>query len=316
MTRFLLEKPANFNDIERVVLSKEDLAIDSTVFKKIGKPVKPEEALTPEQIEEAVSAIENNNEMSCINCHVKKCGAAKRSILYAFICAVNQLKKSFTQEILEYLVAVLNQKKAFEFFSISEASSIGKLFLPQEEIEADVPALTCKQLTFIIALSEKIIYAGLSLYIYLLNKSLAPFLVSSFAVYLEAVGCDLKFLEDIIAINVDNRTLVNELTLLEKFFYKRNNKKGKGTPEMLETCLLFIDYKKGIKDLKFKIKDFFGGQYNPPLKKTFWETKYLSKIWKSTGFNLQKITLTAANICSLFEIRNQELVGNYYGEEK
>lgn len=165
-------------------------------------------------------------------------------------------------------------------------------------------------------MSEKIIYAGLSLYVYLLNKSLAPFLVSSFAVFLEAAGCDLKFLEDIIAINVDNRGLVNELTILEKFFYKRNNKKGKGTPEMLETCLLFIEYKKEIKALKFKIKDFFGGEYNPTLKKTFWETRYLSKIWKSTGFNLQKLTLTITNLCSLFEIRNQELVGKYYGEEQ
>jgi hypothetical protein len=38
MTRFLLEKPANFNDIERVVLNKEELAIDTTVIKKCGKP--------------------------------------------------------------------------------------------------------------------------------------------------------------------------------------------------------------------------------------------------------------------------------------
>ena len=169
---------------------------------------------------------------------------------------------------------------------------------------------------FIASLAEKIIYTGFSLYIYLLNKCLGPFLVSSFAVYLEAVGCDLKFLEDIKAINVNNRTLVNELTVLEKFFFKRNNKKGRGTPEMLETCLLFIEYKKNVADLKFKIKDFFGGEYNPTLKKTFWETRYLSKIWKSTGFNLQKLTLTATNLCSLFEIRNSELVGNYYGEEK
>lgn len=48
MTRFLLEKPANFNDIERVILNKEELAIDTTVFKKCGKPVKPEDALTAE----------------------------------------------------------------------------------------------------------------------------------------------------------------------------------------------------------------------------------------------------------------------------
>lgn len=146
-------------------------------------------------------------------------------------------------------------------------------------------------------MTEKILYAGLSLYVYLLNKNLYPFVVASFAVHLEAVGCDLKFLEEITAINVDNRALVNELTVLEKFFLKRNNKSGKGTPEMLENCLLFIEYKQNVKDLKFKIKDFFGGEFNPTLKAAFWETKFLSKIWKSTSFNLQKITLTAFNLC-------------------
>lgn len=70
MTRFLLEKPANFNDIGRVVLNNEDLAIDTTVVKKCGKPG---EALTQEQIEEAISKIETNNELTCINCGVKKC---------------------------------------------------------------------------------------------------------------------------------------------------------------------------------------------------------------------------------------------------
>jgi hypothetical protein len=53
MTRFLLEKPANFNDIERVILNGEELAIDSTLEKKFGKTDK---ALTPEEIEEAIKS--------------------------------------------------------------------------------------------------------------------------------------------------------------------------------------------------------------------------------------------------------------------
>jgi len=132
MTRFLLEKPANFNDIERVILNKEDLAIDTTLAKKCGKPVKPDEVLTVEQIEEMISSIESNNELTCIDCSVKKCFIAKRSVLYSFICAISQLKKSFNMEILEYLVSVLNQKQNFDFFSISDTSSIARLFLPQE----------------------------------------------------------------------------------------------------------------------------------------------------------------------------------------
>ena len=133
--------------------------------------------------------------------------------------------------------------------------------------------------------------------------------------YLEAVGCDLKFLEDTLAINVENRTLVNELSVLEKFFAKRNNKNGKGTPEMLENCLLFIEYKQIVKELKHKIKDFFGGEFNATLKSSFWETKFLSKTWKSTGYNLQKLNLVVSNLNQLFEIRTQDLVGDYYGSE-
>jgi len=45
MTRFLLEKPANFSDIERVVLGREKLEIDSTLSTRFGKKG---EALTQE----------------------------------------------------------------------------------------------------------------------------------------------------------------------------------------------------------------------------------------------------------------------------
>lgn len=166
------------------------------------------------------------------------------------------------------------------------------------------------------SVSEKVVYSGFCLYIYLINKSLSSFIVASFAVYLEAVGCDLKFLEEILAINVENRTLVNELSVLEKFFLKRNNKNGKGSPEMLENCLLFIEYKQSIKELKTKIKDFYGGEFNLTLKSSFWETKYLSKIWKSAGYNLQKVNLALSNLNSLFEIRTQDLVGEYYGTDQ
>ena len=313
MPRYLLEKAANFNDIERVILNDEELIIDTTIHKKCGKAG---EGISLEQINERIEKIDNNNELSCLSCNVKACAIAKRCTLYSLICAVNQLKKSFSLEILEYLVAILNSKHDLGFFNLSEYSSIAKLFCPQEGLDISVPAITCKQLDFIVSLSEKVMFTGISLYIYILNKSLSPFLVASFAVYLEAVGCDLKFLDEIIAINVDNRTLVNELSVLEKFFQKRNNTKGKGTPEMLENCLLLIEYKQNIKDLKFKIKDFFSGEFNPTLKASYWETKFLSNTWKSTGFNLQKITLTLSNLCSLLEIRTQELVGNYFGEEK
>lgn len=294
MTRFLLEKPANFSDIEKVVLGRETLEIDSTIVTRFGKKG---EALTQEQITESIGKIEHTQNFTCIDCGVKKCTFAIRSIIYSLICTVNQLKKSFTLEIVEYLIQLINQSHDFEFFDYNEASCLAELFSGESKSGLSIPDISCKQLELLVSMTERIIYAGLSLYAYLVNKNLYPFAVASFAVHLEAVGCDLKFLEEITAINVDNRALVNELTILEKFFLKRNNKSGKGTPEMLENCLLFIEYKQNVKDLKFKIKDFFGGEFNPTLKAAFWETKFLSKIWKSVAFNLQKITLTAFNLC-------------------
>lgn len=57
MTRFLLEKLANFSDIEKVILGKEALEIDTTILARFGKSG---EALTQQQIEEAIAKIENN----------------------------------------------------------------------------------------------------------------------------------------------------------------------------------------------------------------------------------------------------------------
>lgn len=125
MTRFLLEKPANFSDIEKVVLGRETLEIDSTIVTRFGKKG---EALSQEQITEAVSKIEHTQHFTCVDCGIKKCTFAKRSIVYALICAVNQLKKSFTLEIVDYLIQLINQTHDFEFFDYNESSCIAELF--------------------------------------------------------------------------------------------------------------------------------------------------------------------------------------------
>lgn len=82
--------------------------------------------------------------MSCLSCNLRACSIFKRCTIYSLICAVNQLKKSFSLEILEYLVAVLNSKHDFGFFNLSDNSSVAKLFVPQEGLDIAIPAITCK----------------------------------------------------------------------------------------------------------------------------------------------------------------------------
>lgn len=313
MVRYILEKPANFNDILRVVMENEELQIDSTILNKCGKSG---ENITPEIFEEIQGGIEDDNELSCIECGVKKCWIAKRCILYALTATVNQLKKSFSLEILRYLVDLLNLKKEFSFLDISKRSSILLLFKPSEELNIEIPNITKKQLELFGIVSERVLYTALSLYIYFMNKHLSTIATAQFAVYLEAVGCDLKFLQDSISMNIENRNLINELNLVEKFFHKRNNKKGKGTPEMLEFCLNLLFVKRDIADLKFRIKDALGGEKNPMLKKTYSETRYLVKIWKSIGFVLQRVSITLLNLVNQINTMGLDLVKNYYGEEK
>lgn len=313
MVRYILDKPANFNDILRVVMEKEDLDIDTTIFKKCGKSG---ENIPIEEFNQIHSEIEDDNELSCIECGVKRCWIAQRCILYSLTATVNQLKKSFSLEILRYLVDLLNLKKEFTFLDIAKKSTILLLFKPSEEIDIDIPAVTKKQLELLAIVSERVLYTALSLYIYFMNLNLSTIASAQFAVYLEAVGCDLKFLQDAIALNIENRKLINELSLLEKFFHKRNNKKGKGTPEMLEYGLNLLFVKRDIADLKFRIKDALGGEKNPMLKKTYSETRYLVKIWKSIGFVLQRLSVTLLNLVNHLSTMGLDLVEGYYGEEK
>lgn len=312
--RYILDKPANFNDIIRVILDKEGLDIDTTIFNKCGKP--GEEAVTEEQFDDIFNGVEDDNELTCIDCGVKKCSIAQRCIIYALTTTVNQLKKSFSLDILRYLVNVINLKKEFNFYNISKVSTMMLFFKEQEEIGLELPLITEKQLKLLATVSERVLYTGMSLYVYLMNKSLSTIITAQFALYLEAVGCDLKFLQDAISLNIENRKLINELNLLEKFFFKRNNKKGKGTPEMLEFCLTLLHIKQDIAQLKFRIKDALGGEKNPMLKKTYSETKYMVKIWKSIGFTLQRLTLTLMTVASQLNALDFSLVENYFGDEK
>jgi hypothetical protein len=313
MVRYVLEKPANFNDIKRAVLHQEVLEIDTTLHAKCGKP---QEGISVEQLTEIMNSVENDQEMTCIDCGFKQCYFAQRAVIYSLICAMNQYKKAFSLDILQYVVDLFNKKKRFEFFKITNYSTLVDLFVPKEEIDIDIPAISEKQVKLLISLAERVIYSGISLHIWLLNTNLTNLVTAEFAVYMEAVGCDSKFLEDVIAMNVENRGLINQLTIYEKFFFKRNNKKGKGSPEMLEYCLNLLQVNKDLKDLKFKLKDFFGGEFNPTLKKTYYETKFLSKIWKSTSFALQRLTLTLVTLIPQISSRAMELVQIYYGEEK
>lgn len=52
--RYLLDKPANFKDIARVVLEDEPLTIDSTLLEKMAKPADP---VSPEKTAELLATL-------------------------------------------------------------------------------------------------------------------------------------------------------------------------------------------------------------------------------------------------------------------
>ena len=314
--RFILEKPANFNDIKKVIFNGEELGVDLALHTKFAKPPK-EEAISNEDLEKALGEAQGNEDYKAFNLANLKDGDLKyikRCVLYSLICSLTQYKKVFTLETLNSILEVINQKTDdIAQIDIQDATSLIGLFKGEGE---QACALTLKQTNLILAISERVVYSGVSLFIYFLNLNLSNIIVADFAVYLEAVGCDLKFLDDVIKMNIENRALINDLGRIEKFFYKRNNKKGKGNPEMLETCLALLQVKRDLKELKFGIKDFFGAEFNPSLKKTYSETRFLSKIWKSVGFGLQKLTLTLITLVPQLSRRALNLVETYYGKEQ
>ena len=123
-------------------------------------------------------------------------------------------------------------------------------------------------------------------------------------------------MDEVIAQNVDNREFVNTISLPISFFNKRNNKKGKASQEMLETVLTFLALKPELKALKFALKSFLGGDRNPSLKKTNAETRFAYPLWKSMGFQLQKITHTLSSLLTLGDHRLKKLILAELGEER
>ena len=81
--KFLLAKPANFNDIKRVILESEDLGLDSTLTEKFGT-VKGE-PLSLEKSLEILSGFKDNNEILCVGCCTfsKNGLLGQRSIFYS-----------------------------------------------------------------------------------------------------------------------------------------------------------------------------------------------------------------------------------------
>jgi len=316
--RFLLEKQANFSDIERTVLNGEELAIESTIVDKFGKAgEKADTAAAVATLLEGLST--TSSELSDVSLaqFALEGVFGQRCTLYSLAATILQLKKKFTLEIMEFVVSVLNTRGLISNFNPTSVTDILQLFVDPSkyDLEITAPLLTLEQLKIIAERAEQIVYIGVSLYIFLLSKNCLNISLASFACYLEAVGCNPTFLEEIKALNHQNREFINNIETIETFFAKRNNKKGKATQEMLETTLVLTALKADVKELKFKLKDFVGGERNPTLKKTLAETTFAYPLWKKIGFSLQKLNHTLQELQQLGLVRVSSLLEKHFGAE-
>ena len=86
--KFLLEKPANFNDIKRVIIESEDLGLDSTLTEKFGKL--KGEPITLEQSQEVLKGFKDNNEILCVGCCTFSKGGllGQRAIFYSLAATI------------------------------------------------------------------------------------------------------------------------------------------------------------------------------------------------------------------------------------
>lgn len=86
---------------------------------------------------------------------------------------------------------------------------------------------------------------------------------------------------------------------------------------MLDTLLTFNELRNDVSGLKFMLKPFLGGDRNPTLKKTTPETKYVSALWKTSKFNLQRLAGTFQRLVVLGRERLTTMLNIYYkGQEQ
>ena len=291
--RFLLEKPANLNDIKDVVFLQHLLSIDTTVYKGCGKD-NTQDDITVETIKSAILEMEKMPGLELAPDSASELAQLKRAVIYSLLVFIGQRKKKFSLQIMQHLVNILNSESS-ELLNILDLSDLRSLLLlftleidrsPVEEkeggdIKSDIPfaRITSPQLKLISDELERITIFGCLLFSYLKISGLQNLSIISHALFLEAIGCNMKYLEEFKAVNVNRREIVNFVALVEHLFFKRNNKKGPSKPEFLEFSVLAYRLKNMLDETKAALKNNLGIEFNPSLKSSFGDTKYLSQIW-------------------------------------
>lgn len=291
--RFLLEKPANLSSIRDVVFLNHLLSIDTTVYKGCGKETEAE--VTLESIKEAVAGFEKVPGPELAPGQAAEREQLRRAVVYSLLTYVGQRKNNFSLQIMQQLVNALNSEdvQVLDVIEFSDLRSILYLFtqeLPRHQKEAEeggeiqntlsYAKITQEQLALLHTELERITILGCVLFGYEKISGLQRPSILSQAIYLEATGCDMKYLDEFKAIHVNRREIVNYVSLVENLFFKRNNKKGPSKPEFLEFSLIGYKLKNQLKDVKIHLQNSLGIEFNPSLKSNFGDTKYLSQIWK------------------------------------
>lgn len=167
------------------------------------------------------------------------------------------------------------------------------------ETQTALPNLAKEEFNVIFENVGKLSFMTNGLYGYLVSDVLYNFAITSFAVYLEAVSCDNKFMAELRnaeAQNLENRQLINMMQLIDNLFDKRNNAKGQSSVAMLEYCYYLNSWKDDLFAMKTALKDLFNCEYNQSLKSTLNNTKFVSQMYLSQSavfskFNTQTVAL-------------------------
>lgn len=312
MVRLIYERAANFDDLLQVVFSREELKFDPLVIKGFGPSTAPN--ATQAEADAIVNEIAGIEKLSGYSmCQDHTC-VHERSIYAALLIYILQNRKKFKVEQANQLLAILNEKGRVPLELSTPSTFVKSLVTGTEGIPS--PGYSKDQLKLLEKDIEMIIFVGICLANYLVLENLSIYLITSFALYLEAIRCDCKFLEDMKAWNLENRQLMATITKLENFLHGRNNAKGHSTKDHVKYVLFLNNFQKDLSAIKSSLKEYLSVEINHSTKTYFYESDF-TELWRNLAYPFQSLLATITNSFSLqLSVLNELNKQNLEGEEK
>lgn len=308
MVRFIYERTVNFDDLMYIVLSREDVKLDALVQKGFACATP---AGTAEQIDPVLFNVSGIEMLSGYTLCADHSCVHERSVLVSVLIFILQNRKKFKLEQAQQLVSLLNHKERVPF-DLSVPSTLLKL-LAKGGHGIETPGYTKEQLALLADNIEMVIFAGICLANYLFLESVSIYMLTSFCLYLEAIRCDCKFLEDMKAWGLENRLLMATISKIENFLHGRNNAKAKSTSDHIEYMIFLQNFFRDLAAMKSSLKDYFSVEVNRSTKTYFYESDF-TDLWRNLAYPFQSLIITITNAFStqlsiLNDLNKQTLEG-------